>query len=230
MSKLTKNGPLSYDAKLRSVVKADHYRIADYDYESTSCTGYCDDYCRCSQIINARVTNIDTYICAKQVCDKNEEDVYFVDRILAHSKFVDPNMWSVLTYGGYYGEEVDRASWDGDATLDDKLFRFGGCKTLIEKVKFVLEVEYGYLLDAIKQTTDAKIVNFKSTFLEPRLTTNRQYYQRLSQELLTKYKDMEGDMPLCVLHLKDGKYRLIDGNHRYHSNKHNKNIKAIVVE
>lgn len=26
--------------------------FCDYDYDRTPCSGYCDDYCRCSQITN----------------------------------------------------------------------------------------------------------------------------------------------------------------------------------
>ena len=94
-----------------------HYAV-DIDYEvDTDCDALCDSYCRCSQIVNARVKSVDIDYCIDKIIEnifanvsgsnklvhkraleratelKNDESTrYVIDRVLRHYKIYDPKI------------------------------------------------------------------------------------------------------------------------------------------
>ena len=131
-----------------------------------------------------------------------------------------------------YGDEVDVKQ-----AIKNKLNEISNLSD-VEKIKKVLEYEYGYLLDAIK---DAKSVEIKEVPFDSIKIGNDSYHSKIKD--FEMYKDYEGPIAICttesyVKHwsVKFSKetdyYRIIDGYHRYSAAKLNKKdtVKIIVLQ
>jgi hypothetical protein len=88
----------------------------------------------------------------------------------------------------------------------------------------VLELEYGYLADIIKNAKDFQIVNVEK---EQLIIPNQDYARRLNMDLVNEYSDH--NLPIGIYieqQTKPVKYRLVDGTHRTMAFLKSKRIRA----
>jgi len=211
-----------------------YYGAAEYDYDSykacqngSSC---CDhDYCRCGVITNAHIKSVNiNYVIDLMTKDCQDELLcYCVDRVMRISKVMDVNSWKINISGGYYGEEVHGVSLIEEAEKDtsnmlvelDKL-------TNIDKIKKLLEYEYGWVLPKLKSLTRVKISEIP---LEDINLFNDSYVRKLSKESIDYYKDYKLPRAVCIL-AADHSNIVIDGYHRMMSAQKNKLATVKIIE
>lgn len=200
----------------------------DYDRDSSGCQ--CYDYCRCSRIVNTKIIsiNIESIILGITDFTKNEFLKYCIDRILSIGDINNLSNWEVNICNGYYGEEANGVSLDRNI-INNICQKIDEIEKLsdIDKIKKVLEEEYGYLLDVIKPMTSAKIEVIKTSEIN---FPNDVYVKKLDIKRIDRYKDYL--FPRGIV-LKNGtNLRLIDGYHRLTSAKKNniENIEVIILE
>ncbi len=212
----------------------------DYDYERSECT--CNayengDYCRCTTIERAWVESINVKLVVKKLYDKyckehSEINEYCFDRICSVFKIYDKNYYTVESCYGYYGEEIGGVYFEDEEKIVeafDKVLRFGSA---IEKIKFVLELEYGYLIDRLLYMTSATIEEVSTEKIK---LPQQEYFMKLSKEVIEDYKDRELPIAVCIKN-KDryieafDTYTLVDGYHRFIANKERATNKIIVLE
>lgn len=209
----------------------------EYDYERSQCTcnAYEDgDYCRCTTIERAWVESINVHMVIekfyKKYCpEQSKINRYCFDRLCTIFKIYDKDHYEVESCGGYYGEEIEGVYFDDESRLLEAFADLLALETDIEKIKYVLEAEYGYLLERVKNKTVAKIemVNTDSIVLP-----QQEYFVKLDREVIEDYKNR--DLPIAVcLNEKDSycdKYILIDGYHRFIANKDKRMMIIVVLE
>jgi hypothetical protein len=187
------------------------------DHDCTSCSGRCEDYCRCSEIINAKVTSVDLEILfekfsefyssyAKNATNKSIFN-YCLYRLLVINKLYDTSSWEVETCRGYYGEEVEGISLIVEVydTLTAQIESLNS-SSKDDQIKLVLELEYGYVLDSLKDVS-FEIVDSQKKDL---VYGNEVYRKKVQKGTYKKH-----ELPIGI-YLEDGnKFRLIDGYHRF---------------
>lgn len=138
----------------------------------------------------------------------NDIEEYCLQRLLVSNGAYDATMYEVNIVGGYYGDELGTTNFENynQLLLDiEQLFKL---KSDHEKIMFVLQKEYGYIADIIKNTTTAKIVKVKlSEIVLPTLLGAKhstEYFINID------YDYYESAMGVLL----DGK-KLIDGNNRF---------------
>jgi hypothetical protein len=189
--------------------------FVEYDYDYDGWCGCNDDYCHHHKINNAKVgeVNVD-YIVEELSKGCSILDTYCIDRVLRGSKLPDTSSWEVSIVKGYYGEEVDGVELDGAVRKDivDQLTELSGITDNADKVKKVLEFEYGYLLPKLQLLTTAKIVKVP---LDSVQLFNQDYLRKVSKETVDYYQSYKLPRGVCV---KEGDhYSLVDGYHRMFS-------------
>jgi hypothetical protein len=182
----------------------------DVKYENGTGHCTCEDYCRCSTIVNTRVTNVDIQKVLGRVvegCGVNEMDLYCIDRILRTFKVWEQKAWKVGVHSGYYGEELGDVTLNQATEIDqaiDNVLSMGSGRL---KIEYLLELEYGYLLEALFdctytiETLDKTKINFQ-----------QEHYTKLDKAAVDIYIDYPH--PRGIVLERNGKYRLIDGYHR----------------
>lgn len=146
----------------------------------------------------------------------NDLDAYCIERILTHYELYNSNKWNFDVRHYYYEDEIFKARLvkvnEISATID-KCLRLSDN----EKIPFVLELEYGYLLDILKNRVWSIEVVQKAD-----ICFGSQYHKTKQIE---RYKNYT--LPVCVVvDIPEG-LTLIDGYHRFRSVEKNK-ISVIV--
>ncbi len=187
--------------------------VIDYDYENDREGCDCPDYCRCGRIVNTKTSNFNINNLINTITDfgKTPDEIltYCVDRVV-RSKKLENDDFEVATCGGYYGEEIDGVYLDN--TVSQKLY--DSLKKLenlsdIEMIKYVLEIEYGYLLEELKNTQTVKIKDISINDI------SFQEDYRKKVDISENYYDEKFTLPRGIFLPKDNnKFRLIDGYHR----------------
>lgn len=205
----------------------------EYDYERSGC--HCDayetgDYCRCTTIERAWVEEI--YISSvvsklyKKFCREHSEiNEYCFDRICHALRIYDKDLYEVETGGGYYGEEVYGVYFDNEEMIYTACTVMLGLSSDIEKIKYVLNMEYGYLIDRVAGTTSAVIQEVDTKKIN---LPQQEYFIKLSKEVIEEYKDRK--LPVAVCIKNENKYILVDGYHRWVANKDRDTIEIVVLE
>lgn len=203
--------------------------IIDYDYERSACT--CDDdYCRCTTIERSWIESIDvSHVIAelskKYVDSANKIDKYCFDRICYINKIYDKDFYEIEHCAGYYGEEVGGVYFDNEEKLVKEYNELIALSSAIEKVKYCLELEYGYLIDRVSTCTHAYVEHVDSAYVH---LPNTEYFVRLKDTVIDSYKNRSLPVAVCV---KDGiRYRLLDGYHRFVANSERDVFDVIVLE
>ena len=207
--------------------------VVDYDYERSGC--HCDaytrgDYCRCTTIERAWVEEVNV----KEVIDalysehhKNttELDRYYFDRICHIFQIYDKDLYEVETGAGYYGEEVYGVYFDDEEKIVKAYHELTSLKTDVEKVKYCLKLEYGYLLECVVTANHSYTVSIVPGLVK---LPNREYFTRVNRDVVDAYRNRKLPVAVCV---KDGgSYRLIDGYHRFVANNDNSSVRIVVLE
>lgn len=225
-----------------------YYHGVSIDYRRTSCGGSscdkCDGYGRCSKIISTQVESVDFDSIISSYTDESklsEIERYCFDRILRIEKLYDEDSFEVNTGRGYYGEEIESVKIISSVkqAISNKLTEISILSD-IEKIKKILEYEYGYLLDSIKDAKSAKIIEVPFESIK---VGNESYHSKIKD--FEMYSDYEGPVAVCLQKCdytcnkisdiwEDSRfnYRIIDGYHRYSAAKLNKKdvVKIIVLQ
>ena len=203
--------------------------IVEYDYDRTNChCGY--DICRCTEIINAHVDNVDVKEIIKRLDIAHTRsdvriDAYCFDRICYAFKIYDKDLYEIEIGGGYYGEEVYGVWFENEEKIFNAYCELLALNTDLEKIQYCLKLEYGYLIDCVELASSADIINVSPKKIH---TPQMEYFKRVDREIINAYKDRNLPIAVCV---KDGdQYRLIDGYHRFVANKDKNEIEIIVLE
>lgn len=203
--------------------------IVDYDYERSQCT--CHDYiCRCTTIEYAHVTNIDV----REVVDKlysthykNDSDInkYCFDRICHTLEVYDKDLYEVKTGAGYYGEEVYGVYFENEEKVLNHYNMILSFDTDLEKIKYCLKREYGYLLDSVKNASSVYIADVS---IDEIMLPQMEYLKKVNRKVIEAYTDI--NLPIAVCIKDDDKFRLIDGYHRFAANSDRKRVSIVVLE
>lgn len=226
----------TFDNNFKYNVEFNHDTV--YSCLESGC--YEEGICRCCSIENAEVTSVDinklTDFLYGSVVDyasasgrRNIKlnsifyggalvDKYCINRILTHHKVYNTQHFEVLIEKGYYGDEIGEIQLNQkvlDIVIDDieKIMNFDN---LSDKIKYVLNLEYGYLLDNIEDMKFEVIqiskneIDFKSL--------NQKHIQNTQKKLkdfeLTFYDNKNYSLPRGVVRKSGNLYKIVDGYHR----------------
>ena len=212
----------------------------EYDYERSQCT--CDayergDYCRCTTIDRAWVESLNVkevikYLYERHSKEVSEIDEYCFDRICAIYKIYDKDYYEVESCYGYYGEEIGGVYFENEEKVVDAYTEILRLESYLDKIKYVLKLEYGYLVDRLNYMTSATIEEVSTKKIE---LPQQEYFVKLSKEIIEGYKDRKLPVAVCIKH-KDrvhehfDRYILVDGYHRFIANQDKATNKIIVLE
>jgi hypothetical protein len=188
-----------------------HSGIVEISYKrdyGSNCN--CGSICRCSKIKDIEITSFDLDELIGYVLT-DVKDIYLkycVDRIIRLSSLSE-HSFETPTCGGYYGDEVVGSFLDESINKDlhQKIFKLKELSDL-DKIKYVLTLEYGYLL---KEIEEAKSIEIDDISLDD-LLGQEEYRKKVNIS-----KDIYGEkfnLPLGIFLKRNPKYRLIDGYHR----------------
>jgi hypothetical protein len=202
-----------------------------YSCDESGCST--EGICRCGVIENASVTNVDInklseYIYAEMVDLKSTSgkrenklnelfyggeavDMYCIHRILSINKVYDVYKWEVGIDGGYYGQEI------GDVFIDNKIFEKFKKEieevleydNLSDKIKFVLELEYGYLLPELKDV-EFELIEVPKDMIDLS-GSNQKHVNSIS---VLPYYLGDYKLPRGIVKKSKDKFKVIDGFHR----------------
>ena len=212
----------------------------EYDYERSQCT--CDaygrgDYCRCTTIERAWVESINIkevtkYLYSNHCEEKSEINEYCFDRICSVFKIYDKDYYEVESCYGYYGEEIGGVYFENEEKVVEAFNEVLKLLSNVEKIKYVLKLEYSYLIDRLMHATSATI---EEVHADKIVLPQREYFVKLSMEVIEEYKDRELPVAVCIkekdrFHDEWDRYVLIDGYHRFVANQDRATNKVIVLE
>lgn len=203
----------------------------EYDYERSQCT--CHDWiCRCTTIESAWVEDIDINTVMSCLLidhfpreDLTEIDLYCFDRICRMNNIWDKEYYEIKTCPGYYGEEIDGVFFLMEEKVIADFNKLITLKNDIDKIKYVLELEYGYVIESIDDCRNVAVID-----CDPKLIVapQQEYYHRLKNDVVESYKDYK--IPCSVCKKNGDKYLIIDGYHRVAANKDKESIEIIVID
>jgi hypothetical protein len=211
----------------------------EYDYERSQCT--CDayergDYCRCTYIERSWVESIDVKAVVnklyRQCADKSEINEYCFDRICSAFKIYDKDYYEVESCGGYYGEEICGVYFEDEEKIVEAYTELIKLGSDLEKIQYVLKLEYSYLIDRLMYVTSATIAEVDTEKIK---LPQKEYFVKLSKEVIEDYRDRKLPVAVCIknkdrFHDAYDTYTLIDGYHRFVANKDRATNKIIVLE
>ena len=214
----------------------------------TNCDEYgCQDegICRCYRIERVDIKSVDLLSITHGIYDQlfknslskkrndkisnliygyNDQEIslYGINRILRINKLYDVNFWCAKYDHSYYGDEVFGIEMNDDVhnSVCNMINEYLSIDTLEEKVKFLLEKEYGHFLNKLNGKKVSIIeVNKNDIFFSQK--NHEQNFIKKDLEYYRNYPYIKG---VC-LHDSNNKWRIIDGYHRIYSSK--ENIKII---
>lgn len=201
--------------KISVVHKNFKYGGVDYDYVSSyNEEGYC------TNLTNLRVTSVSLISVADKILNGlkvSEMDEYCVQRLLVSNKFYDTSSWELDTCGGYYGPEIDSVCLKDDiaSKIELEISEVFALNKLKDKLFYVLEKEYGYILDVLNEYKNYEIKTMPKNVIS---FGNRNYYRRIESHTQNIYRKILETNPklICGVCVQDvSMYKLIDGYHRY---------------
>ncbi len=218
-----------------SVYDLDFHYDLEYDYRyDYNCQSHgCDEsgICRCGEIVDFEIKqlNTDIYSLAKKIAKhfvSKPDDifVYCVDRLLVLKKVYETSSFDVNIGGGYYGEEIRDIKIESSITraLDNDISQLMKLSDS-DKIYFILEKEYGFVLDTIKECS----FKFDHISQSDIVIPNADYSRKISKDEVEVYQSYPG--PIGVFRRDSKKYLLVDGYHRYLANKDKVSLPAIVT-
>lgn len=201
----------------------------EYDYERSSCV--CHDWpCRCTTINQTWVESINinetiATLCFSHFKNVNYIDFYCFDRICRIFHVWDKEYYEVEVCAGYYGEEINGVYFENEDKVISEFNKVLELKNDIDKIKYVLQLEYGYTIESIKDSNYANIIDCDTKLI---VFPQKEYYRKLESDVIDSYKDYSAPCAICK---KQGdKYLIIDGYHRVAANQDKENITIIVIE
>lgn len=225
----------------------------EYDFDSRfSCNEsgcYDEGICRCSKITSFFLKSVDMNSILKEINSKYfdnststkrnnkidtilgditpEINLYTIDRILIINKVYDVTNWNINIVNGYYGEEIGDIliSEDVAERMENQLEIAFQKTNLIDRINYLLYLEYGYLLPELNglkysvELINKDSINFGS----------KSQLEKIEQKNLDYYIDTNYNLIRGVVIKSVSDYRLIDGYHRCYSTNSDK-VKVIVAQ
>lgn len=135
--------------------------------------------------------------------------MYCIHRLLVLNHVYNPEFWRYHIGTDYYGEEVSEFRLVPEVLelMNIELSWLHG-KSNAKRIEYVLEKEYGHLIDSVRnQDWDVIITDIGKI-----LFSNEKYRQKC----LSEQFDFHSDLPkgICIFRPETGKYRVVDGYHR----------------
>ena len=208
----------------------------DYDREYSCSETGCDDICRCMEIVNPRIVNIDLNNIVESIyneiiptnpviINRNKKidqvlqvfnmeilDKYCIHRILTILGMWSPERYEFDIINGYYGQEVDSVFMVDENKILDTCRKSFNFISPVDKINFILGMEYGKVIYDIK---DVKLVKINRNSL----TLNDNYFGKINKEIY--YGDNNYLLPRgLVRRVRIDTYSIIDGYHRIKSSDH----------
>jgi hypothetical protein len=207
----------------------------EYSCEESGCNS--EGICRCGKISNPHVTDVNISLIVNGLYnskfDKSksterdnkinsiifgtgkEIDIYCIDRILRLYKIYDPNIWNIDICGGYYGDEIGNITLDSNiaSKIEKDINQVLLLSKFRDKVRFILNNEYGYILPEIEESD----YEFTTINMSDVVFGSDAHYRKIQQENLDHYYPISynGIRGIVVKH--GDKYRIIDGYHRIYA-------------
>jgi len=132
---------------------------------------------------------------------------YCADRILRYHRVWEHDLWDIPIFGGYYGDEIREVRYRGFEAINRHLLQMLELKEDTDKLFFVLELEYGYILDCLV----GKIFHLEK-IQKSKLLYNEVYCRKI--DYVKEYEEYPQDMARGICVKQGDNYRLIDGYHR----------------
>jgi len=145
--------------------------------------------------------------------DKEEVDKYSINRVLTKYKIYDKYNWDISHYNGYYGDEIDKASIEGKIfnEVKNKIKEVISIDPLDEKIKYLLKMEYGHILDKVKDG-EYMILSVDKNDIE---FGQKEHLKKTLKEDSSFYSDSNyRNLPRGIAFYENGKWKVIDGYHR----------------
>lgn len=211
----------------------------DIEYEYIhNCSEYgCDDegICRCGVIVDTKLEPMSAHRAVSLAESffqegEGEEGNFGFALAVRYLKQLFTNAddhFEIRTCGGYYGDELDGvyAEPGAEVALQSQCDVFNSM-TNSERVKLVLEMEYGKLLPEVAQYSSWKLVDLPVE----QVHADKGVLARVSNAIVTTYlhftpwydtrgyywrKNSHWFPGIVVIPKETGEYRVIDGFHRY---------------
>lgn len=207
--------------------------VLDYDYDRSSCHCHAyerGDYCRCTSIINFKLTSVGVKEVVKKFYDKYHRtdsviDAYCFDRICHEFKIYDTTKYEPKYCAGYYGEELEGIYFEDEKQIVDSYIELLNLKTDIEKIQYCLMLEYGYLIESVSNAISCHVETVLTANVVP---PQVEYFIKVDKNSIDSYTNRVLPVAVCI---KDGtRYKIIDGYHRFVANKSRENLDIIVIE
>lgn len=214
-----------------------HFNGIDISYKrdyNCSLVG-CDDYgiCRCSYITEEKIEKIDITIVVKYIYDtvfnnslymkrnkiidavifntNKDIDIYTIDRIARICKLYLEKSWDINKCAGYYGQEIDSVKINNDIYTDfNSKLEIAFSLGLKERIEYILNLEYGYILPEL-ENKNYKLVTINKSDI---IFGSDGHLKKVSKKDLKHYLDSNYNSIRGIVVEKSGKYKLIDGYHR----------------
>lgn len=223
----------------------------NYNYEYYCDTYGCDEegICRCGTITYETIGLVKTKPVADAIYDIYFKDniattrnnkiqslwgitpelvKYAIDRLLVVNKIWDRNNWDIEIGNGYYGQEIDGAYIKNSVSkkLESEIETILGINSDVELIHHILKLEYGEVLEVLKNTTFSVEFVRRSNIV----FGNNEHFKNVIKKDIPYYSDRDyTGIRGIVLKRDDGKFRLIDGYHRC-SKTENDKVRVIVAK
>jgi hypothetical protein len=217
-----------------------------YDCENHGCRD--EGICRCYKIYNVEISKIDVLSITMDIYSQiyntkskqykrdnklnkilfgfdSDIEIYCIDRVLRNHKIYNTDLWEGNWSSGYYGDELDSITLNSGVfnKIIESLSTLTTLGTLKEKIEYVLNGEYGYLLDVLKNKK-YRVEKVKTSDI---VFAQTEYHKKIDKNL-NFYDDSKYDLIRGVCLLNDDKYKVVDGYHRLTNTKKN-DVKIIVA-
>jgi len=219
---------------LSECLDMDYRYEVDYEasYERDCDANGCDreGICRCDVIVDTEVrdhryAHENSRLILKRLDSSiplDKVDYSTLERVL--SILLKDSLWHVKVVGGYYGDEVDGVFLQCDKDkIIEAVEKVSNLKDLREVVMFLIELEYGYILESLKEYEN---VYFASVPVKDIVFPNSDYSGRVKGLMSFDYSDHEGSFG--VVRESGDKFAIVDGYHRIVWAKSN-NVKKVNV-
>lgn len=194
----------------------------------------CDQICRCMEIRNPRVTEVNmSYLVETfyngslpkdkktikrrkkidnllEVGDTELIDSYCINRILTLHKVWDPDSYEFKIRAGYYGDEIEEILLINQEEIIQKCMDLVYSDSSKDKINYVLQMEYGELIEDFE---DVKLIKINKKDLRD---YNKNHFAKINKEVY--YNSVNYLLPRGIVkEIGPQKYQIIDGYHRIKS-------------
>ena len=194
----------------------------------------CDSICRCSQIVDFKITGVNISKMVEVIYDElfddsksnqrnqlinsilydfgTEIDKYTIDRCLRINKIFTGDKFIPLIVSGYYGEEIGEITLNKKVSdkLDSDLKRLFSIDDLNLRILELVKMEYGKILPELigSKFEEIEVERDKVLF------GSQSQFKRVQAENLEHYSDKNYNLIRGLVIQRGDEFRLIDGYHR----------------